>query len=98
MEIDRIHLIDELLQFEKMDDLRNIDNISDTNIVIDLRNNLTYGGILDEMNRMISILKDNNISDVLITKFYEIYQNYFFTVDESIYIYIYLFILFYSVW
>lgn len=96
MEIDRIHLIDELLQFEKMDDLRNIDNISDTNIVIDLRNNLTYGGILDEMNRMISILKDNNISDVLITKFYEIYQNYFFTVDESIYIY--LFILFYSVW
>lgn len=89
MEIDRIHLIDELLQFEKMDDLRNIDNISDTNIVIDLRNNLTYGGILDEMNRMISILKDNNISDVLITKFYEIYQNYFFTVDESIYIYIY---------
>lgn len=96
MEIDRIHLIDELLQFEKMDDLRNIDNISDTNIVIDLRNNLTYGGILDEMNRMISILKDNNISDVLITKFYEIYQNYFFTVDESIYIYI--FILFYSVW
>lgn len=91
MEIDRIHLIDELLQFEKMDDLRNIDNISDTNIVIDLRNNLTYGGILDEMNRMISILKDNNISDVLITKFYEIYQNYFFTIDESIYIYIYIY-------